>query len=172
MSEPCEAFSFRPIHSLDDSPPICHSWEGVDVSTALFSFLGIIIGASLQYLFSRYLENQKHQRTLRTQAYTDYIRCVGEFAFLKTQSGAKENRELFARTSDSKARICIYGSEEVTSALAKFHRLGAVIASPEQVQAFVSLVAAMRLDTGLRGSGIGAGDIEDALIGPRNAETL
>jgi hypothetical protein len=42
--------------------------------TAILPVVGVLVGASLQYFFSRYLEVQRYQRDLRTQAYLDYIK--------------------------------------------------------------------------------------------------
>jgi len=97
------------------------------MSAAIFSFFGIIIGASLQYLFTRHLVNQKHHRELRTKAYTDYLECVSEQANLGKQRQSQEGRELGAKTADAKCRICLYGSSSAIGAFAKFERLGAIM---------------------------------------------
>ena len=95
------------------------------MTTALFSFLGVVIGAALQYLFTRHLDNQKHHRDLRTKAYTDYLRCVSEHANLAVQRQSQEGRDLGARTADAKCRICLYGSATAIQAFAAFEKLGA-----------------------------------------------
>lgn len=46
------------------------------MSTAILSIIGVLVGASLQYLFTRYLETQRQRRELRTQAYLDYIKSA------------------------------------------------------------------------------------------------
>ena len=48
------------------------------MAIAVFAFFGVIVGASLQYLFTRLLEERKHRQSLQTEAYTDYIRAVAE----------------------------------------------------------------------------------------------
>lgn len=117
------------------------------MSIALFSFLGIVVGASLQYLFSRYLEERKHHRLLQTQAYADYLRGVSEAAHL---SLAVKEEQAFARIADAKTRICLYGSQEVVMSLAKFERSGGVINNEEQREAFVALIQAMRGDSNVK----------------------
>lgn len=117
------------------------------MSTALFSFFGIIIGAALQYLFTRHLDSQKNSRDLRTKAYTDYLMCVSEQANLGRQRQSQEGRELSARTADAKCRICLYGSSSVVDAFAEFETLGATMTTMEQCAAFTRMVAIMRSDS-------------------------
>jgi hypothetical protein len=136
------------------------------MSTAIFSFLGIIIGASLQYFFTRHLDNQKHRRELRTKAYTDYLNCVCELAnFGRRQS--QEGRELSAKTADAKARICLYGSPSAVSSFATFERLGATMNTAEQCTAFTTMVAIMRNDSGSE-SKVKLEDLEAVLLGARS----
>ncbi|MGA7046185.1 MAG: hypothetical protein WBY98_07980 [Candidatus Sulfotelmatobacter sp.] len=52
------------------------------MTTAILSFLGVVMGASFQYVFTRYLDNQRHQRELRTQAYLDYLKSISGLAHL------------------------------------------------------------------------------------------
>ena len=53
------------------------------MNTAILPFLGVMIGAALQYFFTRHLDSQKHRRELRTKAYTDYLKCVSDHANLR-----------------------------------------------------------------------------------------
>ena len=116
--------------------------------TAILAILGIIVGAVLQYVFTRHIENQKHFQSLRALAYTDYLKSVCEQANLGAQPFSKEHREIFARTADAKSRICLFGSNEAVDAFAVFETLGASMNSPEQRKAFLSMVAIMRSDSG------------------------
>jgi hypothetical protein len=118
------------------------------MTTAILSFLGVIFGAGLQYVSTRYLENQRHFRTLRAQAHMDYLKCVCEQATLGPSLQELEIRQIFARTADAKSRICLYGSTESIRTFASFEKLGASIQSAEQRNAFVAMVAAMRRDSG------------------------
>lgn len=134
------------------------------VIIALLSFLGVIAGASLQYIFTRHLENQKHHRSLRTQAYTDYLKSVCEQATLALQSQSPESRELLARMVDSKSRICLYGSEAVVSSLAAFEQIGSALNTSEQRNCFANMVSAMRKDSKGR-SGASVDSLEIILMG-------
>jgi hypothetical protein len=39
----------------------------------------------------------------------DYLKCVCEQAQFRLKGESKEKQELFPRTADAKARICLYG---------------------------------------------------------------
>lgn len=134
--------------------------------TGIFSFLGIIIGASLQYLFTKHIENKRHLRDLRSKAYMDYLKCVCEQAQHLYMQQSHEYKELFARTADSKARICLYGSNSAIKAFSIFEKLGASMKTNESKQAFISMVAIMRTDSGSE-LGAEAIDIQNVILGVR-----
>ena len=136
------------------------------MSSAILPFLGVIIGAALQYFFTRHLDSQKHHRELRTKAYTDYLRCVSDHANLRPQRQSQEGRELSARTADAKCRICLYGSSEAIGAFAEFERLGATMNTPEQCVAFSRMVEVMRKDS-TTGGQVASKDLEAVLLGVR-----
>jgi hypothetical protein len=134
------------------------------MNAAIFSFFGIVIGASLQYVFTRHLDNQKHHRELRTKAYTDYLKCVSEQANLGKQRQSQEGRELAAQTADAKCRICLYGSSSAVGTFAEFERLGATMNTPEQCNAFTRMVSIMRNDS-TNGGQVVLNDLEVVLLG-------
>jgi|SRR5882724_8797076 len=110
---------------------------------AFFSILGIVAGASLQYLFSRFLEERKHKRLLETEAYADFLRGVAEAAHLSLD--VNEN-QVHVRVADARARIGLYGAPNVVRQLADFERAGNAIITEEQHRAFILLIQAMRGD--------------------------
>ncbi|WKE65157.1 hypothetical protein PVT67_16055 [Gallaecimonas kandeliae] len=114
----------------------------------LLSFVGVIVGAVLQYFFTKHTEHQRHLRELRSKAYMDYLQCVCELAQFRPQNGTQEQRSLFAKTGDAKARICLYGSNKAILAFSNFERLGASMNTPQQREAFTSMVSIMRSDSG------------------------
>ena len=140
------------------------------MTIAIISFFGVVIGASLQYVFTRYLENQRHYRNLRTQAYMDYLKCVGEQANLVDQAQSKVKREIFAKTADAKARICLYGSTEGIKAFALFDKVGAAMKTSQQRDAFTSMVLIMRNDSGSQ-SGAKFEDLRVILLGNHEVKT-
>ena len=44
------------------------------IIVGVLPIVGVVIGATLQYLFSISSEQRKHQQDLKTQAYVDFIR--------------------------------------------------------------------------------------------------
>lgn len=113
---------------------------------ALMSFIGVVVGAGLQYLFTRVLEDRRHHRDLRAQAYADYVRCASEVRHMLIQPLAPKERELLARLTDAKARVCLHGSGNVVLKLSEFERLGGRVTSDEQQDAFIEVLLAMRGD--------------------------
>jgi hypothetical protein len=126
----------------------------------LMSLVGVIIGASLQYVFTRILDERRHHRDLRTQAFVDYIQCISEIRHRFIQPQAPKERELLARLTEAKARICLYGSGNVVLKLAEFDRLGGIIDSHDQRDAFVHILLAMRGDRDAKQR-----DLETVLLG-------
>lgn len=103
----------------------------------------------------------------RSKAYMDYLKCVCEQAQFRPLLGTKEQKEMFSRTGDAKARICLYGSKEAVSAFSHFEVLGAAMTSKEQRLAFTKMVSIMRRDSG---SDVCADDydLQNVLLGVRD----
>ncbi|MBN1141550.1 MAG: hypothetical protein JXB25_07140 [Deltaproteobacteria bacterium] len=129
--------------------------------------IGIIIGALLQYLGTKVLEDRRHRRDLRTQAYMDYLKSVCEQAQM-AHFKIPKNQEVFTKTADSKARVCLYGSSKVVKAFATFDRLGATMNTPQQRTAFAEMVFLMRKDSGGE-SGTSLEDLQAVLLGDHGA---
>lgn len=135
------------------------------IVTALLPMVGVIIGAGLQYLFSRSGERRKQLEALRNQAYVDYVRCVAQLANAKKEDASKR-AELLAALADAKTRICIYGSSKVIRALADFEKSGSVLSSADSIKRFLEICHEVRRQ-GLRDTGsIGAEDLSIVLFGP------
>ncbi|ALK31829.1 hypothetical protein [Burkholderia plantarii] len=138
--------------------------DSIPLIAAVFSFLGVVIGALLQYWFTRHLDRQKHHRELRALAYTDYLKCVSEHANLKKPRESADGRDLGFRTADAKCRICLYGAPVVVRAFATFERLGATMNSDEQRAAFTQMVLEMRNDSAPNGN-VESVELETVLLG-------
>jgi len=129
------------------------------MNIAIFSFVGVIVGALLQYLFTRHLENHRHLREIKTKLYTDYMLTISENANSKQRDSS-----LKVRMADAKSRVCLYASPEVIDAFAKFDSLGSSLKSKEQRTAFIDIVRLMRIDSGIKGS-IKTSSIQRVLLG-------
>ena len=126
--------------------------------------LGVMLGATLQFFLGRLAERRRAGESLRERAYTDYLRAVAAAA----QAGTNEDyRNVNRDAADAKARIVVYGSDSVISALARFEELGALVSNAgPSADAFVLLVSAMRPR---RSVGVER-DIRTILLGPRSTE--
>ncbi len=110
---------------------------------AVLPIIGVIIGAGLQYFFSRFSESRKQLSTFKSLAYVDYLRCVAESKHVG-RDNTKARKEIFAKAADAKARIAVYGSSNVVDALAHFEKEGAIINSRQSEEKFLALCKAMR----------------------------
>lgn len=138
------------------------------MTSALLSLVGLIVGAVLQFLFTRYLDGKKHQRELRTKAYTDYLTCVSEHANLGILRNSPEAKNLGMRTADAKCRVCLYGVVKTVKAFASFERLGAAMSSDAQCAAFTEMVSQMRADSLGQGD-VALEDLQTILLGARRS---
>jgi hypothetical protein len=94
------------------------------LTAAIWPLVGVFLGAALQFWFSRAAARDQHAATQRSAAYSDYLRAVAASAHLRSD---EEFRDALRDAADAKARIAVYGSDEVIAALASFERAGAVI---------------------------------------------
>lgn len=113
--------------------------------TAVLPLVGVVVGAAMQYWFSRAAEARKQIQLLQSQAYVDYLRAVTKSAHA---SSAEAARFAQADAADAKARMTVYGTADVIAALARFEETGAVLDNARSKVAFISLVAAMRQKQG------------------------
>lgn len=76
-------------------------------------FAGVVIGAFLQYVFTRQIEYKRALRDMKTKSYMDYLKGVCEQAQslnIPDKRITDERRsEAFVKVADAKARICLYG---------------------------------------------------------------
>jgi hypothetical protein len=95
---------------------------------------------------------------------------VCEQAQLAPKAQPTEIREIFARTADAKARICLYGSAQAVEAFAAFERMGARMKNQDERRAFTTMVAIMRKDSGSN-PGVQIESLELVLMGYCKADT-
>jgi hypothetical protein len=112
-----------------------------DLVTAVLPLIGVAVGATLQYCFSRSAESRKQLQLLQSQAYVDYLRAVTRSAHANSPDSIRLAK---VEAADAKARLAVYGTSSVISGLARFEKAGAVLDNPSAIDAFVALVGAMR----------------------------
>lgn len=129
-----------------------------DWMLAILPLVGVLLGAALQFWFSRSAERNKAIEALRAQAYVDYLSGVAALAHVVNVDDVRvADRDL----ADAKARIAVYGSPEVIGALARFEESGAILARGQDVKPFLSVVANMRSELPF----VGERDMELLLLG-------
>lgn len=110
------------------------------MTVALLSLLGVAIGAALQFVFSRVLEERRHARELRAQSYSDYIEAVAGAKHSSPEVAARNLEHL----TNAKVRIGLHGSTAVVQKLATFENLGGGLTTAAQTAAFVAVLGEMR----------------------------
>jgi hypothetical protein len=108
---------------------------------ALLPLLGVLVGAALQYWFSRAAESKKQFEVLQRQSYVDYLRAVASAAHAQSPEA---HRTAVTNAADAKARIAVYGSSSAVEALAEFEESGPILDNPRSIEYFLRLASAMR----------------------------
>jgi hypothetical protein len=116
------------------------------VLTSVLPVLGVLLGAGLQYYFSRASDTRKQLETLRTTAYIDFIRSVSALATYQRLNNPAMAGEAELLMTDAKTRIAVYGSNAVVNAIAAFWRGGAVLDTPERMRAFTGILQKIRTE--------------------------
>ena len=112
-----------------------------DFVVILLPLLGVVIGASLQFVLGRAAQRRSDLERERVTAYVDYLRAVAAAAHLRSD---EDLRDADRDAADAKSRIAVYGSASVVAALAQFERGGRVLSSDKSIATFVDLIEAMR----------------------------
>jgi flagellar motor component MotA len=118
-----------------------------DVATALVALVGIVIGAILQYIFSRSTESLKQHQTLKAQSYVDFVKSLAGITIAQRHHNKGRELESTILLADSKARVAIYGSKSVIESIANFFSRYGEITSPESITSFIEIIQKMRSET-------------------------
>ena len=81
---------------------------------------GICVGAILQYLFSKFADERRHFRELRTDAYKDMIHGFSILIVASQTKNEEQQNEAIKIIADSKFRIAIYGSKRVLESMSHY----------------------------------------------------
>jgi len=117
----------------------------------LLSIIGVVIGAALNYVFTKFLDERRHRRNLRTKAYLDFCNNNMNAFFVGVTNETK------SRYADAAHRIVIYGSKEVVKAMANMKSFNAKNMSESESKSewerlYVLMIQAMRKDGMTKGS--------------------
>jgi len=106
--------------------------------------VGIILGATLQHIFTRKSSSKQYLKKLETQAYIDFIKAAAGINIAQRKKNNQKDQEYSQLMVDAKARICIYGEKEVISSIANFWREGAQLTNAEEMNKFIKIINAIR----------------------------
>ena len=84
------------------------------VLIAMFSLIGVIIGATLQYFINMKIQKEKLWDDLRTKTYIQYIESTSKLNILEDKEKLSEARSL---RNSARFLITLYGSKEVVQQL-------------------------------------------------------
>ncbi len=136
--------------------------------TALISVLGVVIGASLQFWFSRTTTNWSRLQDRRVQAYVDFLKAVSGIAQAQRFKDKKTELEFAALVADARARIAVYGHSEVVASLAEFDKTDVTFQSSTARKAFIQLIRTMRKESNADIVSIGEDELYSVLFGYRS----
>jgi predicted ATP-grasp superfamily ATP-dependent carboligase len=114
------------------------------IVAAVVGMLGVMVGATLQYLYGKRAETSKQLQTLKNQAYVDFVKSVAGMASAQRFKNKEKEFEVSILLADARARIAVYGSKEVIEGIAAFYRTHGLLATPEAMSSFVEVIQKMR----------------------------
>jgi hypothetical protein len=132
--------------------------------TAVAPLLGVAVGATLQYLYGRSAEARRHERELRLNAYSEYLRSVGEMEALRSDASPVQRSEVVGRAIGAKARVCVHGSSAAVSVLARFEGATGDGLTREKRAALLAFIVTVRAEMAATRD-VNATDIELILLG-------
>jgi hypothetical protein len=106
----------------------------------LLPLVGVIIGAALQSILQSKREQRTQKRILKVKAYSDYLQACARLA----SKDVEKHSEAKIFLADAKARIAIYGTQNVIANIAEFDRKGARLDTQESMELFLKITLSMR----------------------------
>lgn len=134
------------------------------MNVLLYSLLGILIGALLQYWFGNQRSRRDSVQSFRAQSYADMLKAMSDTVFAQRQNDKVAENTALALLTEAKARICISAPNKVVAAVANFWRIGAQLDNPVSIDAFSHMIKTMRDNTHAGGT-IEQRDISQIMIG-------
>jgi hypothetical protein len=137
------------------------------LTPAVSAALGLVVGAVLQYYFSRRLEATRHFRELRTLAYSNFVQAVAESASASRKCDKDLQLEALAKATEAKISILLYGSECVVNAVSEFSMAQGSVSASTIAPRFAAVIHAMRADSAVPLSAITDEAILGSAFGPK-----
>jgi hypothetical protein len=115
-----------------------------ELLSPLLAIVGVIVGASVQFLFSRITESRKSYDKLRTDSYVDFIKGCAGVAMAQRFEDQDEHAKASTLMLDAKVRIAIYGDSDISKSVGAFFGKYGDFTKQEDRRAFVDLMCQMR----------------------------
>jgi hypothetical protein len=136
----------------------------IELMKYILPVFGVIVGALLQFTFSKRSELRKQQNLLKISAYTDLIKGLAGMAISQQHKDFSKEMECKMLVADAKSRICIYGDDSVIEKISIFLKMGGTLNSIDSNKAFVDIIIEMRKNH-IGKSEININDFSQLLIG-------
>jgi hypothetical protein len=115
-----------------------------ELLSPLLAILGVLLGASAQFFFSRLTETRKSYDKLRMDSYVDFIKGCAGVAMAQRFEDRSEEAKASALMLDAKVRIAIYGDPSISRDVGAFFADYGDFSKLEDRRAFVHLICRMR----------------------------
>lgn len=96
------------------------------VVAGVFTLIGILLGAGLNFYFTIAAEREKDLREIRRKAYVDFLHAQVKWDSAQYATSEEESRQFSEdyreKTAEARKRIAVYGDKAVVEALAKYWR--------------------------------------------------
>ncbi|MGE4003795.1 MAG: hypothetical protein AB7I48_26710 [Planctomycetaceae bacterium] len=107
-----------------------------NVSTALVGFIGVALGAVIQFVLDRRSIRETRSVEMKSDAYAAYLRAVSAIAHKAENS--------MSSLAAAKSQICAFGDAEVILALQNFEASSQRLDDPVAQKKFLALVSIIR----------------------------
>lgn len=115
----------------------------IELIKYILPVIGVIIGALLQFFFSKRSELKKQQNLLKISAYTDLMKGIAGMAISQKYKNSSQEMEYTMLVADANARICVYGDNTVIEKISFFYKMGGTI-NPNSYKAFIDIIIEIR----------------------------
>jgi hypothetical protein len=131
----------------------------------LISILGIIVGALLNFFFTKLKDGHQKKIEQKSKSYTDMVKAITEITIAQKMGDDEMERIATALLIDAKIRVCIYGNQTVLEKTSIFFRYGAVLDNKESCLRFLDMITEMRKNSRTDKESINTSDISMLLLG-------
>lgn len=136
----------------------------ISVVVAIIALSGVVVSAIVQYLLGNLSQKTKQTMEIRAQAYLDLLNIVSEIASFSRINEGSMPQEQLTKLTQARSRVVLIGSDSVVKEVHRFFTGHEKLYSEASMQAFSSLVSAMRYDLSGK-SNAELGIITEALFG-------